>query len=491
MLLSKFPFDGQGTRYEQLARVLKRAIVEGHFAPGERLPASRALARMLGLSRNTVLTAYEILRAEQLTIANERSGTKVAQFRLPEGLTAVPAFLPPQSRYTERVRRLGACPLGRQAGARRYDFYYGGPWVGLDLMRAWTRKLAAAARSAGPHYPDPMGLPALRRAIAKYLARRRGVVCTEEDIVIVGGTQQAVTLAARAVLNEGDTVVLEDPHYHRLMEVVTAPGARVVHVRTDAHGIVTDELRPHRSRMICVTPSHQFPSGVILTLERRLALLDIAAKHESWILEDDYDSEFQYRGRPLTALRSLDFSGRVIYVGTFSKTLFPSMRLGFMVCPAGIREDLRRVKRLDDLGAPSAEQAALAVLLDSRQFERYLRKTLVELDRRRHALLEGLRRCGSERLEIVDTQAGVHVAAWLNGMTYAELERLVELAKRRSIALYPIHPHYHTPPERPGLLFGYARLAPDAIERACALFGECLEELERRPAGRAAQVRRA
>jgi GntR family transcriptional regulator/MocR family aminotransferase len=491
MLLSKFPLDGQGTRYEQLARVLKRAIVAGHFSPGERLPASRELARRLGLSRNTVLTAYEILRAEQLTITNERSGTRVAPLKLPEALAAPPAFLAPQSRYGERTRRLGPCPLGPQAGTHRFDFYYGGPSVGLDLMRAWSHKLAAAARRAGPDYPDPMGLPALRRAVAQYLARRRGVVCTEADILIVGGTQQAVALAARAVLNEGDTVALEDPHYHRLMEAVTAHGARVVHVRTDANGIVTDELRAHRSRMICVTPSHQFPSGVILTLERRLALLEIAAQHDSWILEDDYDSEFQYRGRPLAALRSLDFSGRVIYVGTFSKTLFPAMRLGFMVCPAGIREDLRRVKRLDDLGAPSAEQAALAALLDSRQFERYLRKTRVELDRRRHALLEGLRRCGAGRVEIVDTQAGVHVAAWLNEMTYAELERLVELAKRRSVALYPIHPHYHTPPQRPGLLFGYARLAPDAIARGCALFGECLHELKRCPAGRAAQARRA
>ena len=203
MLLSLFPFDGQGTLYEQLARVLKRPIVAGHFSPGERLPASRRLARMLGLSRNTVLTAYEILRAERLTVTNDRSGTQVAQFKRPGGLMTAPAALAPQSRYTERVRKLGACPLGPQTGSPRDDFYYGGPWVGLDLMRAWTRKLVAAARSAGPHYPDSTGLPALRRAIAQYLARRRGVVCTADDILIVGGTQQAVTRAARAVLNEG------------------------------------------------------------------------------------------------------------------------------------------------------------------------------------------------------------------------------------------------------------------------------------------------
>ena len=479
MLLTQFPFDGQGTRYEQLARVLKRAIIEGHLSPGERLPATRTLARTLGLSRNTVLTAYDILRAEQLTVSSERAGTQVAQFTLPAGITASPKPVEPQSRYAGRLRNLGPNPLETLPGPLRYDLYYSGPAAGLDLMRSWSRKLAAAGHGSGRRYPDPMGLPALRRAIAEYLARRRGVMCTENDILIVGGTQQAAALAARAVLNEGDTVVLEDPQYHTLMQAFSAYGARIVNVRTDDQGIVTEELSRHRARLICVTPSHQFPSGVILNLERRLELLDIASKQGSWILEDDYDSEFQYRGRPLAALRSLDFAGRVIYVGTFSKTLFPSLRLGFMVCPAGLRDDLRNAKRLEDRGAPSAEQAALAILLRSRQFERSLGRTLSELNQRRTALLDGLRQHLGKRAEVIDTQAGVHLAVWLNDISYAELDRLLQLALRRGLGLYPIHTHYHRPPPRPGLLLGYARLTAESLRQACALLGECLDELER------------
>src|SRR5579872_1146780 len=205
MLLSKYPLDGRGALYEQLARVLKQAIVEGHFHPGERLPATRALAEVLHLSRNTVLTAYEILRAEQLTVCSERSATKVADIALPAGFTEPLAAARPQSRYAARLRKLGTNTLGRVREGLRYDLHCDPPF-GSDLMRSWSRKLAAAARVAGPRYPDAQGYPPLRSAIADYLARRRGVVCSEGDILIVGGTQQAITIALRAVVDEGDTV---------------------------------------------------------------------------------------------------------------------------------------------------------------------------------------------------------------------------------------------------------------------------------------------
>jgi len=477
MLLSKFPLDGRGALYEQLARVLTRAIVEGHFHAGERLPATRALAETLSLSRNTVLTAYEILRAEQLTISSERSGTRVADISLPRGFTSPPAAVPPQSRYAARLRKLGTNTLGRLREGLRYDLHCDPPF-GVDMMRSWSRKLAAAARVAGPRYPDSQGFLPLRVAIADYLARRRGVVCAESDILIVGGTQQAITVAARAVLDEGDTVAIEDPHYLYLMQALTAHGARVVSVRTDENGMVTAELARHKARLICVSPSDQFPSGTVMSLERRVELLDIASRQGSWILEDDYNSEFHFRERPLAALRSLDFSGRVIYVGTFSKTLFPSLRLGFIVCPPGIREDLCKVKRFDDLGSPSVEQAALAAFMRSRQFEKYLRRTLIELERRRSVFMESLRRHGGERILLQETHAGTHLVAWLPGVDYSQITRLVELGVARGLGLYPIHHFYRKPPERPGLLLGYAGLSAEALERAAELLGECLGELE-------------
>lgn len=485
MLLAKFPLDGRGALYEQLARVLKRAIVEGHFHPGERLPATRALAQMLNLSRNTVLTAYEILRAEQLTVSSERSGTRVAEISLPPGFTSPPVAAPPQSRYAARLRKLGTQSLGRIREDLRYNLHADPPFVG-DMMRSWSRKLAAASRVAGAHYPDAQGFQPLRVAIADYLARRRGVVCADTDVLIVGGTQQAITIAARAVLDEGDTVAIEDPHYLYLMQALTSHGARLVSVRTDENGMVTSELARHKARLICVSPSDQFPSGAVMSLERRVELLDIASRQGSWIFEDDYNSEFHFRERPIAALRSLDFSGRVIYVGTFSKTLFPSLRLGYIVCPPGLREDLCKVKRLDDLGSPSVEQAALAAFMRSRQFEKYLRWTVVALQHCRTVFIDSLRRHCGERIAIQDTHAGTHIVVWLHGVEYSQLTRLIELGISRGLGLYPMHPYYRNPPDRPGLMLGYAGLSADGLTRAAELLGECLSELEEESRGKRA-----
>jgi GntR family transcriptional regulator / MocR family aminotransferase len=477
MLLAKFPLDGRGALYEQLARALKRAIVEGHFHPGERLPATRALAHSLNLSRNTVLTAYEILRAEQLTISNERSGTRVADISLPPGFTSPPAAAaPPQSRYAARLRRLGTHSPRQVHEDVRRNLRSEPPFVS-DMMRSWSRKLAAAARVVEVQYPDSQGFQPLRIAIADYLARRRGVACAESDVLIVGGTQQAITIAARAVLDEGDTVAIEDPHYPYMLQSLTAHGARLVSVRTDENGIVTSELARHNARLICVSPSG-FPSGAVMSLERRVELLDIASRQGSWIFEDDYNSEFHYRDRPIAALRSLDFSGRVIYVGTFSKTLFPSLRLGFIVCPPGIREDLCGVKCCDDLGSPSVEQAALAAFMRSRQFEKYLRGTVAALRKCRTTFMDSLRRHCGERIVVQDTRAGTHIVVWLQSVEYSRLTRLIELGVARGLELYPIHPYYRNPPDRPGLMLSYRRLSAEALERAAELLGECLSELE-------------
>ncbi len=478
MPLSKLPLDGIGALYEQVARALRHAILQGHLSAGERMPATRTLAQMLGVSRNTIATAYEMLRADQLTVAYERSGTRVADMASVPTEARRDAVTPPQSRYAARLRELRPSGLGRHREGLPYDLHYGDPPHNPALVRSWSRRLLAAARIAGPFYPDAKGFPPLRRALVEYLARRRGITCSASDVLIVGGTQQAIALSLRTLVDEGDTVAIEEPHYQHLKQAITAHGARSVGIPTDESGIVTSELRRHRARLICVTPSHQFPSGAVLTLERRLELLDIAASDGSWILEDDYDSEFHYHGRPLAALRSLDLSARVVYVGTFSKTLFPSLRLGFIVTPPGLREDFIKAKRLADLGSPAVEQAALATFIRSRQFEKNLRKTVLELNERRRILIDGLVRHGRGRLQINDTGAGVHIVVWLTTLSYPQLERLIELALRRGLGLYPIHPHYHSLPARPGLLLGYAGVPAEALSRATEIFGECLDAVE-------------
>lgn len=476
MPIANFRLDNQGPLYEQLARVLKRAILQGTFAVGDRLPASRVLAATIGVSRNTVLGAYEILCAEQLVTPHERSGTRVAERAQPiQNISARRATRAP-SRYAARIRKLRPSTLGALIPPPRYDLHYGEPLSDPRLFHAWRRRLAAAALLAGPRYPDAMGFMPLRRAIAEHLARRRGVVCTERDILIVGGTQQAVTLAARVVLNEGDVAAIEEPHYQHVLQVLMAHGARIVSVPTDTHGMVISELPRHRARIVCVTPSHQFPSGSVMSLERRVELLRIAARDGIWILEDDYDSEFQYRDRSIAALQSLDVSGRVIYVGSFSKTLFPSLRLGYIVCPPTLRGDFAMAKRLDDLGSPAIEQAALATFMRSRQFDKHLRKTQAELGRRRAVLLEGLRRFAGDHIEIEGAQAGVHAVVWFRRMTYPQLQRMIDLGIERGLGLYPIHPHYRKPPPRPGLLLGYAGLSTHSLQHACEIFGRCLHD---------------
>jgi GntR family transcriptional regulator / MocR family aminotransferase len=474
--------DGQGPLYEQLARALKRAILAGHFVAGRRLPATRTLAKTLGLSRNTVLGAYELLCAEELATAHGRSGTCVAPGARTTTAARHDRSVAAPSRYAGRIRKLPPITLGSRQPVARYDLHYGEPLSDTRLFHSWRRKLAAAALQAGPRYPDPAGFPPLRRAICDHVARRRGIICTEEEILIVGGTQQAVTLAARVVLDEDDAVVVEDPYYQHLIQTLTAHGARVVSVATDENGLLTSELTKQAARLICVTPSHQFPSGAVLSLDRRLELLRIASSEGSWILEDDYDSEFQYEGRRLPALRSLDLADRVIYVGSFSKALFPSLRLGYVVCPAGLRADLRAAKRLDDLGSPAIEQAALAAFIRSGQFAKHLRKSVAELHQRRDTLLEGLRRHAGDRIEIHGAQSGVHVVVWFPRMTYPALERLIQIAAGRGLGLYPIHPNYRTRPPRPGLLVGYAGLTPAALRAAAALLGDCLDVLEKESA---------
>jgi GntR family transcriptional regulator/MocR family aminotransferase len=214
-----------------------------------------------------------------------------------------------------------------------------------------------------------------------------------------------------------------------------------------------------------------------MSFARRVAVLNYAAKHGSWIFEDDYDSEFQYSGRPLPALRSLDLADRVIYVGTFSKTLFPSLRLAYMVCPASLHSDLLQAKRLADLGCAAIDQAALATFLKGRQFEKHLRKSAAELRRRREALLKGLQRHAGAHIEVAESQAGMHIVVWLRRLTYSDLDRLIETARMLGLGIHPIHPYYQARPSRPGLLVGFAGVSVGQIEKATELFGQALGEV--------------
>ena len=471
-------FDGNGALYAQLARALKRAILQGELRAGTALPPTRVLAAELGVSRNTALTAYEMLCAEQLAVARVGAGTFVSMSMASADRPRIKAQVAAQSRYSRRLRALPRLTLRSVAPRLRYDLHYGEPLIDPSLMAAWRRELARAASAGEWGYPPSAGLRVLREAISEYLARRRGVVCHADDVVVVSGTQQAVSLLARVLVDEGSIVAVEDPGYELTSRALQAHGARLLPVGIDAEGLRVESLpRGNSVRMIQVSPSHQFPSGVVMSLARRLALLEYAAERGCWVVEDDYDGEFRYDGVAIPALRSLDMLDRVIYVGSFSKVMFPGLRLGYVVCPSGLRGDLVGAKMNDDLGCGGVEQAALAGLMQSGAFDRHLRHASAELRRRRTALLVGLQEHCGRHLVVDDSHAGMHMVGRLPGWTSLQVEALTAHALGRGLGLHSIGPHYRRQPAPQGLLLGYAALSAKQLRAATALLGECLSEI--------------
>jgi len=464
--------DARGPLYRRVGHALKSAIRMGRLGQGARLPSTRSLAADLGVSRNTVMLAYEHLAAEGYIVSRHRSTTAVA--------AGVPSPAPPASsrparvgaprlsRYGRRLTRDPAMPPSASYAARpgiRYDFRYGRPAVAEFPHEIWRRLLAARARRTALDtfgYGPPAGYGPLREALAAYLGRARGVSCDAGQIVIVNGSQQAFDLAARVLLDPGDRVVMEEPHYSGARLVFEAAGARLTGIPVDAEGLDTTKL-PAAARLACVTPCHQFPTGVIMPVGRRQALLDWAARTGAWVIEDDYVSEFRYEGRPLEALQALDRTGRVIYVGTFSKTLFPALRLAYLVLPPALVRPFVIAKWMTDRYTAMLGQEALTDFITSGHFERYLRRARARNAARRRVLLDALQARLGDRVTITGDNAGVHLLVWLNDVAAVEVGALIARAAEAGVGVYPISAFYFRPPRRAGLLFGYASLTEAEI----------------------------
>jgi GntR family transcriptional regulator/MocR family aminotransferase len=469
--------DGRGPLYDQLTRALKASILDGRIAAGTQLPPTRELAQELEISRTTVLAAYEQLRAEGFIDGRVGSGSFVSHLQTRPLTHHARTAIDAPSRYAERARSVRNWDIPRIHRGLRYNLEYGYPLINPALNNAWGRELARAAAYTRLNAIDVAGLSALRKQTCDYLARRRGVQAQPDDVLIVSGTQQAINLAARVLVNEGDRVVLEEPHYFLAHQALAAHGADLVAVRTDEHGLICAELPAQSPRLIYVTPSHHFPTGAVLSMQRRLDLLHYAGEHQCWILEDDYDGEFRYDAHPLAALRSLDEQDRVIYVGTFSKVLFGGLRLAYMVVPAALRTDFLNAKYLSDMACPVIEQAALARFMEHGGFERHLRMARKELKARRDALIAGLKEHARDRVQITDTSAGMHLVVWLRGYDAPRREALVAYAHEHGLGLHPMSPLYLHAPERQGLLLGYCGLSVNELREAMRLFGQCLDHM--------------
>jgi GntR family transcriptional regulator / MocR family aminotransferase len=479
---------------QQVYQSLRRAILGGAAAPGTRLPSTRALARDLSVSRNTVLLAYDQLLAEGYLEGRRGSGTYVAR-ALPDAMLAPPAVRrrraeplatarPRLSGYGRRVASLGDVLVGAPGSGLPYDFRYGVPSVDDFPHARWRRLIGRRARVASPTsmgYGPTAGDPRLRAELAAYLGRARGVVSDAEQIVVVNGSQQALDLAARVLLEPDDRVVIEEPHYQGARRVFVAAGARLVPGPVDGEGLDVSRLprEAARARLVYVTPSHQFPLGAIMSLARRLALLEWARRVGAYVVEDDYDSEYRYEGRPVEAVQALDARGQVIYVGTLSKVLFPALRVGYLVLPPPLVEPVRAAKWLTDRHTPTLEQEVLADFIHEGDFERHLRRSRTRNAARRAALLDALATHLGGRAEVAGANAGVHLVVWLSGLRGRSVEPLVARAAADGVGIYPIAPYYLRAPQRHGLILGYASLDERAIREGIRRLRVALDDVAR------------
>jgi GntR family transcriptional regulator / MocR family aminotransferase len=500
-LLGAFEIDADRAEplHRQLYDSLRRSILEGRLATGVRLPATRKLADDLGVSRNTVLAAFEQLAAEGYLESRVGSGTRVARLS-PEALLQV---APTRRAKSERVDEGPIAELSRRgrelAGIRRpvtspgLAFQPGMPAIPEFPFGLWARLLSRRARqvrSESLGYRHNSGFPPLKRAIASYLSAARGVRCEPEQVVVVCGAQAGLDVASRMLVDPGDPVWIENPGYLGARGALTAAGAQLVPMAVDEEGLdvaAAEERRPD-ARLAYVTPSRQFPLGHTMSLPRRLALIEWAARRNAWILEDDYESEYRYTGRPLAALQGLDRRERVVYVGTFSKTMFPAMRVGYLIVPGRLVDAFATALRNTGHAAPVPVQAALADFLLDGHFGSHVRRMRGLYAERGQRLAELLRSELDGALRVPDATAGIQLSCPLDlPLDDAEISR-----RAADLGVHATAFSQYTigEPEKRGFYLGFAAIPPDEMRDPVERLARAIASV-RDDARRDASTRRA
>ena len=360
----------------------------------------------------------------------------------------------------------------------RFDFRYGEPAYDEFPLTTWRRLVEERSRrlsSADMGYGDPRGDPELRAALAQYLNRARGVTCTEDEILLVYGSQQAIDLTVRVLVDPGARVGIEEPGYPGLQSALMLAGAECVPIPVDEQGLSIDALRRESGLVLVgVTPSHQFPTGGVMSVERRLQLLEWAAACDATLLEDDYDSEFFFDGPPLECLQGLDHSDCVIYSGTFSKVMFPALRLGYLVVPAALQQVFLAAKVIGDTGCTGIEPRAMADFIREGHFETHLRKARTRTAKRRTALLEAIDEHLPGRGRVTGANAGLHVVLWLDEEPAEAVPSICAAAARRDVGVYSAGSFYLDPPAQACLLLGYGALDEGAIREGIGRLAVCI-----------------
>jgi len=466
--------------------LIRNRIDSGALMAGEKLPSTRALAADLGVSRSTVVVIYEQLAAEGYietakgARARVSSEIKSSQIKQKPSDSNPPRQAAALSGYGQRLNQL-SLPQPPMADPRDINFLYGAiadeDFPTLTWRRLYNRMLTQ--RQQHLYYRSREGEELLRKEIRGYLMRARGLQCTAEQILIVQGAQQGLELCSKLLIDPRNPLVMEEPCYLMARRTFEAAGAKIIATPVDEQGMVTSALPERRCSLAYVTPSHQFPLGSVMSISRRHALLAWAQRSSSWILEDDYDSEFRYGLRPVDPLQALDNSSRVIYIGTFSKALSPQLRLGYLVLPHALVTPFRQAKQLADRHAPVLEQAVLAELIRSGAYERHLRRLKRENERRRSAIVESISRHLGSRARVEGTDSGLHVVVWFNGIPRRAEQRFIDKAKERGIGIWPVTPLYaeggRFRKERcAGFVLGYASLKVAEIDKGIRMLAAAL-----------------
>lgn len=465
------------TLTHQLASELRQAILKGALLPGRRLPSSRELARQLTVSRNTISSVIDQLAIEgYLDVAQGRRPIVATQRpKLARGISvAAPSTLAPRTSLWAKHLQRSDWPFGDKAPPRPFQ-----PGIGdarefpHDL---WARCLRRAARSAANRDGPFINSPALQAALLRHLAIHRGVRAQARQLIIMPSAQAAIELIARIVLDAGDLAWMESPGYGGARAALEAAGARVAGISVDRGGL-SIESRSGRPRMIFVTPSHQYPTGRLMSINRRRELLAFASSTGALVIEDDYDSEFHYDGRPVAALQGLDEAGRVFYVGTFSKSTFADIRLGYALVPEAYVDLFEKAQRHSGQIGAAPVQDALAEFIDDGHFAAHIRKlTRIYRERRDH-LMQALNAAAGDRLKIVPPSGGMQLVASLGRQINdrAVAAQLIE----DGIAVRPLSPHFVGRITDRGLFLGFAAWTTREIEKGAELIGAVLRRYGR------------